>query len=151
MYENPSLRRPGTHHDLHRAAVEHGDVPPLIIGEVNLDEATTVTGIPLGFVVNPDRRWRRVRWSDCLARNGGSLDQRHDFPPCDRWFPPGSWPAAMQPPPEGSLDQVSLAAVLQVLAGASPCGEAQDCFVFYGSLPAGDFDTVTLWQGPLSA
>jgi hypothetical protein len=51
MYENPSLRRLGTHDDLRPAQLERGAAQPVIIGEVNLDEQTTVTGVPLGCVV----------------------------------------------------------------------------------------------------
>ena len=37
MYENPDLRKFGTHDDHHRRRLESGDVAPLIIGEVDLD------------------------------------------------------------------------------------------------------------------
>jgi len=44
MYENPDLVGLGTHDDLHRRRLDSGDVAPLIIGDVNLDATTTVTG-----------------------------------------------------------------------------------------------------------
>lgn len=37
------------------------------------------------------------------------------------------------------------------LAAQSPEGPSTRCFAFYGSLPAGDFENVHLWEGPLSA
>ena len=43
MYENASLRGLGTHDEVRRRRLESGDVAPLIVGDVNLDESTTVT------------------------------------------------------------------------------------------------------------
>jgi hypothetical protein len=68
VYKNPSLTGPGTHDDLHRRRLIAGDTAPVIIGEVDLDEATTVTGTQLGFVIRPGKPWRRVRWTESLAR-----------------------------------------------------------------------------------
>ncbi len=148
MYENPDLARLGTHDDVHRRRLDRGDVAPLIIGDVDIDASTTVTGTPLGFVIHPGQPWVRVRWAEYLERFP-DFSPRRDVPPCDRWFPPGSWPVAITPPPEGSLDGESLDALLSVLAAHSPDGEDTECFAFYGSLPAGDFDTVHLWTGAL--
>ncbi len=66
MYVNADLKGLGTHDELHRR-LDAGDVAPLLIGDVDLDRQTTVTGTPLGFVVRPGSPWRRVLWSDYLA------------------------------------------------------------------------------------
>jgi len=149
MYENPDLRGLGTHDDVHRRRVEFGAVAPLIIGDVNMDEIATVSGTPLGFVVSPGQPWLRLRWEDYLSRFPDVAAARA-FPPSDSWFPAGSWPLAVEPPPEGSLDEESLAALADVLGARSPDGARTPVLAFFGSLPAGgDFDAIHLWAGPL--
>ncbi|MFI7597585.1 hypothetical protein [Actinoplanes sp. NPDC049681] len=148
MYENSDLAGLGTYDDLHRQRLQSGDVAPLIVGDVNLDAFTKVTGTPLGYPVRPGRPWVRVTWAEYLDRFPGFTPCR-DVPPCHRWFPPGSWPVAIEPPPEGSLDGESVEALLSVLTAHSTDGPDTDCLAFYGSLPAGDFDGVHLWTGPL--
>ena len=56
---------------------------------------------------------------------------------------------AIEPPPEGSLDDRSLEAVLSILAEHSGYGQDTRCYAFYASLPANDFDNVHLWEGPV--
>lgn len=148
MYENPALSGLGSHDEWHQRRLEAGDIAPLIIGDVNLDEGTTVTGTSLGFVVRPGRDWRRIRWAQYINRSGGQ-GGKCGFPPCHRWFPPGSWPVAIEPPPEGSLDEESLEALIDALAASSPAGFETDSFAHFASLPVGDFDTPHLWRGPL--
>jgi hypothetical protein len=48
MYRNGALHGLGTHADVRRSKIERGLLEPTIIGDVNLDGATTVTGVPLG-------------------------------------------------------------------------------------------------------
>ena len=84
MYENPGLPGDVTHDELHRSRIAQGLIQPLIIGEVNLDEATTVTGIPLGFVPHPGPPWQRLRWSGYAARAGRALRAGQLVPPCHR-------------------------------------------------------------------
>lgn len=148
MYENPGLAGLGTHDELHRHRLESGDLAPEIIGGINLDEDTTDTGIPLGFVVRPGSPWRRALWSQHLTEGQAS---NRSYPPCHRWFPHRSWPVAVQPPPEGSLDEESLDALLETVSRLSVDGPGTDCVAFYASLPAGDFDDQHVWRGPLSA
>jgi hypothetical protein len=150
MYSNASLTGLGTHDELHRRRVDAGDIAPLIIGDVNLDERTTVTGTPLGFVVRPGSPWRRMLWSEYLAGVAGQPPDR-THPPSDNWFPHRSWPVAILPPPEGSLDEESLHALLETLSRHSVDGPRTSCVAFYASLPAGDFDTLHVWRGPLAA
>lgn len=115
MYENQALTGLGTHDDVHRRRLEAGDAAPLIIGDMNLDEISTVTGTPLGFVVRPGRPWTRVTWADYLQRFP-EFHPARDVPPCYKWFPFRSWPMSIDAPPEGSLDEESLEALLTVLA-----------------------------------
>ncbi len=151
MYENPSLPTEITHHQGRQSRIAEGLIEPLIVGEVNLDERSTVTGTPLGFVVRPGSPWQRFRWSDYAARAGHALNADQPAPPGHRWFPSGSWPISIDPPPEGSLDDVSLTALLRVLAEHSAQGADSPCFAFYASLASGDFDHQTLLSGPLQA
>lgn len=120
---------------------------PLVIGDVNLDENTTVTGTPLGFVVRPGAEWQRLTWSDYLTRFP-EFEPNREVPPCGGWFPRGSWPIAIEAPPEGSVDEASFDALLSVLADVSTASD--ECFAFYASLPAGDFDEPHVWSGRLA-
>ena len=149
MYENVDLTGLGTHDDLHRRRLDAGEIAPLVIGGVNIEASITVTGCALGFVARPGQPWVRLTWAEYLHRFP-DFSPSHDFPPCMRWFPPGSWPAAIEPPPEGSLDGESLEALIAILAAHSREGQDTPCFAFYGSLAAGDFDNAHLWRGPLS-
>jgi hypothetical protein len=151
MFENPSLPTEVTHHELRQSHIAQGLIEPLIIGEVNLDEKSTVTGTTLGFVVHPGSPWQRLWWSDYVDRTGLALSAAQPVPPGHRWFPSGSWPISINPPPEGSLDDVSLVALLRVLAEHSVQGGDSPCFAFYASLASGDFDHPTLLSGPLEA
>lgn len=147
MYRNSALLGLGTHAEARRSKIESGLVEPVIIGDVNLDEATTVTGVPLGYVVRPGLPWTRLFWKDYLAETGEQLDSAHDGPPSDRWFPSGSWPVSVAPPPEGSLDELSWSALLGVLEEDSEEG----CYAFYGALPSFEFETLEVWRGPVQS
>lgn len=151
MYHNSNLDGLGSHDDHHRRMVSAGEASPLIIGELNLDEAGTVTGSPLGFVGRPGARWRRLLWPDYLGWGDGPHLPDLAVPPCYRWFSHRSWPLSIKPPPEASLDEASLEELVAVLAEHSSHGRDTTCLVFYGSLAAGDFDTPHVWQGPLAA
>lgn len=151
MYENPSLPRALTHDDIRHELLGRGEVEPDVIGGVNLDEVSTLTGIPLGLVGDPGDGWSRLTWNAYLRRFPEHEPDR-TVPPCFRWFPRGSWPANIQPAPEGSMEAESFAALLRVLADASPAGESTECVAFYASLPAGgDFDNLHVWRGPLAS
>lgn len=148
MYENHDLAGLGTHDDVHRQRLESGAVAPLVIGGIDFDSVGTLTGTELGYVSTPGPAWRRITWHEYLARFPDFTGHR-DYPPCHRWLPPGSFPVAIEPPPEGSLDEATLDALTAVLATHSPAGRDTHCFAFYAALPTGDFDTVHLWEGPL--
>lgn len=149
MYENASLVGLGSHDDIHRQRLNSGTIAPIIIGDVNLDEGTTVSGTDLGFVVRPGAPWLRVKWLDYLGRFPAFTPNR-SVPPCFRWFPAGSWPVAVEPPTEGSLDEESLGALLALL-GAHDRGRGEtEVFASFASLPSGDFDSPHLWRGELA-
>ncbi|MGH3350653.1 MAG: hypothetical protein ACRDPS_08295 [Nocardioides sp.] len=145
MYENPELLGLGTHHDVRLQAIEAGALMPDTVGSVNLDEVTTTTGTPLGFATKLEAPGQRLNWSSYLSRFPDFAPDR-DYPPCHRWFPRGSWPAAIEPPPEGSLDADAFVALVEILADASKASDDLWCFAFYAALPANDFDEVHLWQ-----
>ncbi|MBN1174659.1 MAG: hypothetical protein JXA67_21025 [Micromonosporaceae bacterium] len=150
MYEHPELPDTVSHHQALKARLDAGVQQPLIVGGVNLDETTTVTGVPLGYVDDPGPSWQRLRWSRHAARLGVRLGAGQRVPPCHRWFPVTSWPVNIQPPSEGSLDATSLTALLDVLMSEAH-SPATPCFVFYGSVPVNEFDRPTVLHGPLAA
>lgn len=142
MYENPDLHGLGTHDDVRRRALEGGEATPDIVGGINLDDVTTSTGTPLGFSTKPGPPWQRLTWSSYLSRFP-EFGPNRTYPPCFQWFPAGSWPAAIEPPPEGSLDEDALHALIEVLADAPSLSPEPWCFAFYAALPARDFDDRT--------
>lgn len=143
MYRNGALLGLGTHADVRQSKIGRGLLEPMIIGDVTLDGATTVTGVALGYVVRPGQQWTRLLWRDYLAETGGQLGSVHEGPPSDLWFPSGSWPVSVAPPPEGSLDEVTWSALLEVLEESTE----EDCFAFYSSLPSQKFEAVEVWRG----
>lgn len=149
MYENPDLHGLGTHDDVRRRALEDGEATPDIVGGINLDEVTTSTGTPLGFRTKPGPPWERLTWSSYLSRFP-EFGPNRTYPPCFQWFPAGSWPAAVEPPPEGSLDENALHALIEILADAPSLSPELWCFAFYAELPASDFDDVHIWQAPIN-
>lgn len=150
MYENGALDGSGTYDEHHRALVSSDSVPPATVGDINLTEVSTLTGIPLGFVVRPGPPWKRLLWQEYLTRQE-TFSPNIATPPSASWFPRGSWPLTVAPPPEGSLDEASLDELLDVLSERSPHGADTTCLAFYGALPAGDFDVPHVWEGPLRA
>ena len=152
MYENPTLEGAGTHDDENKRRIAAGGEPTMI-GDVNLDEVTTDSGVPLGYSSTPGPGWRRLTWGEYLARAGHGLYDPHIYPPCHRWFPPDSWPLSIEPPPEGSLDQASFVALIHSIAAFAPNAYDTEIFAFMATLPAGSTDDTDyhLWKGPLGA
>ena len=147
MYENESLPANVTHDDLRK----RGLIPPLIIGDVNLDEGTTVTGTPLGYVIRPGTQWRRLRWSEMASRLGAEVELDHEFPPSQSWLPIASFPVNIAAPPEGSLDEESWFALVEFLASNSPNGPETMCTAYYTPLVQADLDSRMVLRGPLHA
>lgn len=141
----------GTHDEMGRRAIAGGLLEPTIVGDVNLDEETTDTGIPLGYVRRPGPEWRRLTWQEYLDRTNAP-PPAPNIAPCFRWFADASFPASVQPPPEGSLDAESLAALLEVLAAHTHGGDDAPCVVLYAVLAGTNprADVPELWSGPLA-
>ena len=109
-----------THDEARKAAIAAGEIQPVVIGDLNLDAATCLTGVGLGYSPAPEGA-DRLGWGSMLAENG--VDPRaKEFPPSDGWFPWKSWPANIKPPNEGSLGAEYLDALLDVLAAHSANG-----------------------------
>lgn len=149
MYELPISGVVPSFDELRQRRLEQGLEEPLIVGSVNLDQETVATGVPLGLTGRPGQKWRRLRWDQLAGRLGVSLPG-NQYPPCHRWFPYRSWPANLRPPCEGSLDEETLARLLDVLAAYSPDGPQTRCLAYYSPLACGDFDAVTMFEGPLA-
>jgi hypothetical protein len=148
MYQDPALQGFGTHDEWRKRAIEVGALAPLIVGDINLDERSTNTGIGLGYAVRPGKVWQRLSWHEYIQRTG-ALGASCEFPPCFRWFPRGSWPFSIEPPPEGSLDEESFAALIDVLSRVSSGGSETECLAYYAPLATRDYDHPHVWRGPL--
>lgn len=151
MWELPSQQDIPSVDEVRQRRIREGKLAPTVVGGINLDAVTVDTGIPLGFVDEPGDEWRRLPWAELSRRLGLPLGIGQDVPPCFRWFPFGSWPANVQPPPEGSLDGTSLRALLQVLVEQSAAAGDTGCWAFYSPVAMGDFDRVAMFHGPLRA
>ncbi|MEW5811463.1 MAG: hypothetical protein AB1925_18635 [Actinomycetota bacterium] len=110
-------------------------------------EGLVDTGIPLGYTHTPrGPHRRRLLWREWSDRCGRTLGNQ-PYAPGYSWFP-DSFPANVQPPPEGSLDELTWGRLLGVLgqhsgdatavtayyAPAAPAGR-QDWAMFAGMLP----------------
>lgn len=152
MYENPDLVALGSHEDLHQRWVDvpHGE--PGVVAGIDLRTDPMLTLGSLGYSVRPDSRWQRVTWADYLARFP-RLATQAQYRPSLRWFPydrwPEDWPVALEPPPDGSLDEVSMNAIIATLAAHSIEGPDTRCYAFYASVHTEDRDHTHLWEGPL--
>jgi hypothetical protein len=152
-YERDDMPADLTHHQLHQQAIAAGLKQPAIVNGMNLDELTVTTGEGLGFAEKPPPPWRRLTWSALGRREGFSLlavDRRPEIPSRtqDDWDDPAvlpagswpllvpaeqlSWPVSILPPAEGSLDAVSLQALIEVLAEHTAPAVLADCSFYYG-------------------
>lgn len=133
-----------TNAEAHQHGLVAGWIGPTILGGVDPDGATTVTGIGLGFDPAPGAPWTRLRWHESQA----TLDSQA-IPPSHGWFR-FPWPMSIDGPNEGSLNDDDFRALLDRLALTAAEGGDIDCFAYYAAMPAGmDFDTIHLWRGPL--
>ena len=87
----------------------------------------------------PSEDCKRVRWSELAERLGVEFAAL-PVPPCYRWFPHASWPAAVWGPSEGSLDHESLNNLGDFLVTQSPDGEATNCIGYLTPIASRDFD-----------
>jgi hypothetical protein len=154
MYERADIQGGLTHHELNRQAIAAGLREPAIVNGVNLDEVTVTTGVGLGFAEAPGPPWRRLTWAELGGRDGfgfdavaGNWPEQRFIPQAD-WVDPGvmpaatwplvypdaqsSWPANILPPAEGSLDESSLLALIEVLSRHTSPEALGDCGFYYG-------------------
>ena len=156
IYQRDDMPANLTHHEQHQQAIAAGLKQPAIVGGVNLDEASIVTGGDLGFAERPPAPWRRLTWSELGRREGfgfwGVDRQRHKlrFRPQADWEDPClmpaaawpavgpaeqlSWPVSLLPPTEGSLDAESLDGLIAVLARHTAAQALADCGFYYGAV-----------------
>ena len=150
MWEIPDLPDSYTHDDVYRAQIAAGLEEPLVLPgleHLDLDALTTVTGTSSGMLGRPSSDCKRLRWNELAQRLGEGFDDQ-TVPPCFRWFSYSSWPASIQPPPEGSLDELSVRCLVPHLLAATP---HEICVATYAHLAAGwGDDRWHCYRGPIS-
>lgn len=114
---------------------------------VGTAEGLVDTGIPLGYTHTPrESHWRRLLWREWSDRCGRTLGNQ-PYAPGYSWFSDG-FPANVQPPPEGSLDELTWGRLLGVLGQHS--GDATAVTAYYApAAPSGRQDGV-MFAGMLS-
>lgn len=105
-----------SHEDLYHERVVRTDADAFEVESIL--EPLSLTGVPLGMSRHPGDGWARLRWRSLADRLDVNLE-RQVVPPSTQWFPYRRWPASIQPPCEGSLDDVSLGALADVLRSHS--------------------------------
>jgi Probable lipoprotein LpqN len=106
------------------------------------------TGIPLGFVETPHgTHWRRLRWAELAQRDGRRLGADVQWPGY-AWFAQ-SFPVGIQPPPEGSLDELTLHALIRVLERNSSPEVLADCVAYYSDVATFGRDERFVFTGDL--
>ncbi len=170
MYEQPEIEPGLTHHELHQQAIAAGLREPTVVGDVNLDEITTTTGVPLGFGERPGPPWQRLTWSElgrrvgfefwAVERQGPDLlhTPQRDWAnpacmPLSSWPRLGpsaqsSWPAGVLPPPEGSLEEESLLSLIEILTQHASADALHDCVAYYSPVAFLN-DGATVYTGDL--
>ncbi|MBA8809140.1 hypothetical protein [Promicromonospora sukumoe] len=152
MYQNEALAGLGTHDDVEKDLVGRGLAQPDVVSGIDLTASTMDTGTPLGFVERPGPEWSRLRWRERFGPSMAEQLAERSYPPNDLALRTGaSWSASIAAPPEGSMDEASLMALVDVLATIT--GGAQDAPItaFYGEVPANDYEQPTAFTGPLGA
>ncbi|MBL0888731.1 hypothetical protein [Myceligenerans indicum] len=149
MYENDELRGLGTHDDVEKGAIARGLREPDVVAGIDLSATMIDSGTPLGWVERPGVEWMRLYWRDHFGPSMHEKLAARRFPPNDRALRDGSWSASIFAPPEGSLDEVSLAGLLSTLAADADAGGSGEVFAFYGQVPAHNYDSPTLFTGRL--
>jgi hypothetical protein len=149
MFEREGADSDVTYHQARQADIAAGRDEPLVVNGVNFEQGTVDTGVPLGFVRTPAPPWRRLRWAELAAREGFALGADMAWPPSFQWFPFESWPLRMLPPPEGSLDESTLNALIRVLAEHSHADAVKDCGAFFCPAAMLDVDALMFFAGDL--
>jgi hypothetical protein len=119
MWESPAGTTSTSHHQARAEAIAAGEIEPLYIGDMNMEEVGISTGVA-GHMEEPPRGWRRLRWSEVATRLGAVLDPTEGVLERQlRGFTvEGSWPISVLPPPEGTLDPLSLRSIADALGYA---------------------------------
>ncbi|WP_328304507.1 hypothetical protein [Actinomycetospora sp. NBC_00405] len=99
----------------------------------------------------PPPGWRRLRWRELAERLNESLDRPHRAPPSSGWFPIRSWPASIQTPPEGTLDNVCGPRLIDLVAEHTTGGPTTPCFAYYNLLTSPIRMQPSVLTGPLHA
>jgi hypothetical protein len=134
MYEHPELPGGLSHDDVRRIELGAGTVERHVVAGVDLDdhlaaEGGVWTGVQSGPTSRPGPEWGRLRWVELAERLRVPFPDQ-DFPPCQRWFPYESWPTAIAPPGEGSLDWEQYLRLLDHLAQMSEDANETEVFAF---------------------
>jgi hypothetical protein len=130
MYERADIPGGLSHDDVHRIELAARTTEPIVVNDVNLDEIGVLVGNVLGRSGHPGEGWARLRWTELARRLDTSIFANWHYP-CVRSFSYRSWPANIQPPPEGSLDREQLQRLLGHLTTRSSAGDGQECFAYY--------------------
>ncbi|GAA1739136.1 hypothetical protein GCM10009809_38200 [Isoptericola hypogeus] len=150
MYQDESLLGLGTHDDVEKESIRRGLRGADVVGGIDLSAATVDSGTPLGWAERPDGPWKRLRWREHFGPAMDATLDRRPWPPNDAALRSGqSWSASISAPPEGSLDEASLDALVDVLAGVG--GAAAPILAFYGQVPANNYESPTLLVGGLDS
>ena len=151
MYEYEGQAPEISANEAHHLSIEAGELEPLVINGVNLDEKAVVTGIGLGRTESPGPGWHRLWWSELAARVAAPLADS-GVPPCFRWFPFRSWPIGIRPPGEGSLDRDSFVRLADKLITNSSTANQLASYCYYSPMATieADFDNPYLLQGQLT-
>lgn len=151
MYEYEGESPEISANEARQLGIESGDVEPLVINGVNLDEKAVVTGVQLGRTEPPGPEWKRLRWSDLASRVAAPLAES-GVPPCFKWFPFRSWPIGIRPPGEGSLDRDSFVRLVGQLINHSGSSGQLVCYCYFSPMATveTDFDNPYVLQGQLS-
>ncbi|MEU8539484.1 hypothetical protein AB0C52_05690 [Streptomyces sp. NPDC048717] len=154
MYERPQGPQDLSYDEYHQARLADGCVQPHVVGAIDLDAVTTVTGGGAGRALHPGPGWRRLRWAELARRTGdplvpdGLMPSFNCFPSATK---EGSWPMNVIPPTEGSLDRETWNRLTALLTQYSPAGPDTPCLAYYNPLTLGavDFDHLHVRAGRL--
>ena len=135
MYEVSGRFPDMTWDDYRKRELKAGRAEPQMVGNVNLDELTTDSGMSSGRTKTPGGRWQRLRWMELFSRLGQAPDHQ-EIPPCWRWFPYKSWPLRISPPHVGSLDRHQYERLVGKLEAVTASDDAM-CLCYYSALSCG--------------
>ncbi len=126
MYETQELSSGVTYHEAAQQSLRPDVSQAVDVGGCN----AVLVGCPRGGSRAPGPGWHRLRWRTLAQRQ--DLDLFADqVPPCFRTFLYQSWPLAIRPPSEGSLDWEQLVRLTEHLADHTDGGLSGRCLAYY--------------------